>query len=163
MIANLVKSVYYKDKAQGLCLKSSSVHSCHLFLISSAYVGSTSFLSFIVQILVWNVPLVSLIFLKRTLVFPILLFSSISLNWWGVQNDKLLLFFSCLWNATKTSAKSPKPTGTKIQNSEHEGERLRPNCRYKYLDQQTQPKILLPIGVDGVFQCIARVVSIGSD
>ena len=30
---------------------------------------------------VWNVPLVSLIFLKRTLVFPILLFSSISLHW----------------------------------------------------------------------------------
>ena len=31
--------------------------------------------------LAWNVPLVSLIFLKRTLVFPILLFSPISLNW----------------------------------------------------------------------------------
>ena len=29
----------------------------------------------------WNVPLVSLIFLKRSLVFPILLFSSISLHW----------------------------------------------------------------------------------
>ena len=29
----------------------------------------------------WNVPLASLIFLKRSLVFPILLFSSISLHW----------------------------------------------------------------------------------
>ena len=29
----------------------------------------------------WNVPLVSLIFLKRSQVFPILLFSSISLHW----------------------------------------------------------------------------------
>ena len=29
----------------------------------------------------WNVPLVSLIFLKRSLVFPILLFSSTSLHW----------------------------------------------------------------------------------
>ena len=29
----------------------------------------------------WNVPLVSLIFLKKSLVFPILLFSSISLHW----------------------------------------------------------------------------------
>ena len=29
----------------------------------------------------WNAPLVSLIFLKRSLVFPILLFSSISLHW----------------------------------------------------------------------------------
>ena len=55
--------------------------SCHLFLISSASVRSISFLSFIVPIFAWNVPLVSLIFLKRYLVFPILLFSSISLHW----------------------------------------------------------------------------------
>ena len=32
-------------------------------------------------IFAWNVPLVSLIFLKRSLVFPILLFSTISLYW----------------------------------------------------------------------------------
>ena len=32
------------------------------------------FLSFIVPILAWNIPLISLIFLKRSLVFPILLF-----------------------------------------------------------------------------------------
>ena len=38
------------------------------------------FLSFIVPIFVWNIPLVSLIFLKRSLVFPILLFPSISLH-----------------------------------------------------------------------------------
>ena len=55
-------------------LYSSSVYSCHLFLISSAYVGSIPFLSFIEPIFAWNVPLVSLIFLKRSLVFPIL--------WW---------------------------------------------------------------------------------
>ena len=59
----------------------SSVYSCHLFLISSASVRSIPFLSFIVPIFAWNVPLVSLIFLKRFLVFPILLFSSISLHW----------------------------------------------------------------------------------
>ena len=52
-----------------------------VFLISSASVRSILFLSFIVPIFVWNVPLVSLIFLKITLVFPILLFSSISLHW----------------------------------------------------------------------------------
>ena len=75
----------------------------------------------------------------------------------------MLLFFSCLWNETRTSAKSPKPPGNRIQNSEHEGERLQPNCRYKDLDQQTQVKILLPIGADRVFQFIARVVSIGLD
>ena len=62
-------------------LYSSSVYSYHLFLISSASVRSIPFLSFIVPIFAWNVPLVSLIFLKRSLVFPILLFSSISLHW----------------------------------------------------------------------------------
>ena len=52
----------------------------HLFLTASASVRSISFLSFIVPIFAWNVPLVSLIFLKRSPVFPILLFSSISLH-----------------------------------------------------------------------------------
>ena len=46
---------------------SSSVYSCHLFLISSASVRSVSFLFFIEPIFAWNVPLVSLIFLKRAL------------------------------------------------------------------------------------------------
>ena len=55
--------------------------SCHLFLISSASVRSIPFLSFILPIFAWNVPLVSLVFLKRSLVFPILLFSSISFHW----------------------------------------------------------------------------------
>ena len=62
-------------------LYSSSVYPCHLFLISSASLRSIPFLSFIVAIFAWNVPLASLIFLKRSLVFPILLFSSISLHW----------------------------------------------------------------------------------
>ena len=61
-------------------LYSSSVYSCYLFLISSASVRSILFLCFIVPIFACNVPLVSLIFLKRCLVFPILLFSSISLH-----------------------------------------------------------------------------------
>ena len=61
-------------------LYSSSVYSCHLFLISSASVRSIPFLSFIVPIFTWNVPLVLLIFLKRSLVFPNLVFSSISLH-----------------------------------------------------------------------------------
>ena len=62
-------------------LYSSSVYSCHLVLISCASVRSIQFLSFIELIFAWNVPLVSLIFLKRSLVFPSLLFSSISLHW----------------------------------------------------------------------------------
>ena len=59
----------------------SSVYSCHLFLISSASVKSVPFLSYIMPIFAWNIPLVSLIFLKWPLVFPILLLSSISLHW----------------------------------------------------------------------------------
>ena len=62
-------------------LYSFSVYYCHLSLISSAFVRSLPFLSFIESIFAWNIPLVALIFLKRSLVLPILLFSSISLHW----------------------------------------------------------------------------------
>ena len=48
-------------------LYGSSVYSCHLFLISYASVRSIPFQSFTVPIFTWNVPLVSLIFLKRFL------------------------------------------------------------------------------------------------
>ena len=54
---------------ENLFLNSSSVYSCHLFLISSASVRP-----FIVSIFPWNILLVSLIFLQRSLVFPLLLF-----------------------------------------------------------------------------------------
>ena len=78
-------------------LYSSSVYSCHPFLISPASVRFILFLSIIVPIFTWNVPLVSLIFLKRSLVFPILLFSSISLHW-SLRKAvlSLLLFFRSL-------------------------------------------------------------------
>ena len=58
----------------------SSVYSYLLFLISSASGRSLPFLSFIMPILAQNVLLRSPIFWKRSLVFPILLFSSISLH-----------------------------------------------------------------------------------
>ena len=60
---------------------SSSLYSYHLFLVSPASVRSILFLSFIIPMSAWSVPLVSLIFLKRSPVFPILLFSCISLHW----------------------------------------------------------------------------------
>ena len=78
-------------------LYSSSVYSCHLFLISSASDRSIPFLSFIEPIFAWNIPLVSLIFLKKSLVFPILLFSSISLHW-SLRNAFLSLL-AILWNS----------------------------------------------------------------
>ena len=74
-----------------------SVHSCHLFLISSPSVRSIPFLSFVEPIFAWNVPLVSLIFLKRSLGSPILLFSSISLNW--SLRKPFLFLLAILWNS----------------------------------------------------------------
>ena len=78
-------------------LYSSSVYYCHLFLISSASVRSLPLLSFIEPIFAWNVCLVSLIFLKRFLVFPILSFSSISLHW--SLRKAFLSLLAILWNS----------------------------------------------------------------
>ena len=78
-------------------LRSSSVYSYHLFLISPASVRSTAFLSFILPIFAWNVPLISLIFLKRSLVFPILLFSSISLT--CSVRKAFFSLLAILWNS----------------------------------------------------------------
>jgi len=78
-------------------LYSSSVYSHHLFLIYSDSVRSILFLSFIEPIFAWNGPLVSLIFLKRSLVFPILLFSSISLHW--SLRKAFLSLLAILWNS----------------------------------------------------------------
>ena len=75
----------------------SSVYSCHLFLISSASVRFIPFLSFIVPIFACNVPFVSLIFLKRSQVFPILLFSSISLHW--SLRKAFLSLLAIRWNS----------------------------------------------------------------
>ena len=76
-------------------LDSSSVYSCHLFLIVSASVRSIPFLSFIIPIFSWNGPLVSVIFLTRSLVFPFLLFSYISFHWLLLL--LLLSRFSRVW------------------------------------------------------------------
>ena len=54
------------------------------------------FLSFIVHILALNSPFIALIFLKRSLVFPILLFSSVSLH---CSLKAFLSLFAILWNA----------------------------------------------------------------
>ena len=78
-------------------LYSFSVYSGYLFLISSASVMSIHFPSFIVLIVAWNIPLLSLIFLKRSPVFPILLFSSISLHW--SLRKAFLSLLAILWNS----------------------------------------------------------------
>ena len=78
-------------------LYSSSVYSWHLFLISYASVRSLPFLYFIKPIFARNVPLVSLIFLKRSLFLPILLFSSISLHW--SLRKAFISLLAILWNS----------------------------------------------------------------
>ena len=86
-------------------LYSFSLYSYHLFLISSASVRSIPFLSFIEPIFAWNVPLVSLIFLKRSLAFPILLFSSISLHW--SLRKAFLSLLAILWNSALLGVSFP--------------------------------------------------------
>ena len=66
-------------------------------LAISASVRSIPFLSFIEPFFAWNVPLVSLIFLKRSLIFPILLFSSISLHW--LLRKAFFSLLAILWNS----------------------------------------------------------------
>ena len=78
-------------------LYSFCMYSCYLFLISSASLRSIQFLSFIEPIFPWNAPLVPLIFLKRSLVFPSLLSSSISLCW--SLRKAFLSLLPILWNS----------------------------------------------------------------
>ena len=72
-------------------LCSSSVYSCRLWLISYVSVRPTLFLTFIVP------SFASLIFLKRSLVFPILMFSSISLH--CSLRKAFLSLLAILWNS----------------------------------------------------------------
>ena len=58
---------------------------------------SVPFLPFIVSDFAWNIPLVALIFLKRSLVFPILLFCSTSLHWF--LRKAFLPLLAILWNS----------------------------------------------------------------
>ena len=78
-------------------LYSSFMYSCHLFLIYFISFRSIMFLSFIVSIFAQNIPFLSLIFLKQSLDFPILLFSSISLHW--SLRKTFLSLLAVLWNS----------------------------------------------------------------
>ena len=67
------------------------VHSCHFFLISSASVKPIPFLSFIEPIFAWNVPLVSVIFLKRSSLFHSVVF----LYFFALITEEGFLISSC--------------------------------------------------------------------
>jgi len=71
------------------------VYSCHLFLISSVSHKSLPFLSFIMPIFSWNIPLVPPILVKKSLVFPIIIFPSISLH---CSFKKVFIFWNFAFN-----------------------------------------------------------------
>ena len=75
---------------------SSSVYSCHRFLVPSASLRSIPFPSFIVPIFAWRVPLVFLIF-KKSQVFPVLLFFSTSLP--CSLKEAFLPLLAILWSS----------------------------------------------------------------
>ena len=77
-----------------VCCSMSSSNCCFFTCIQvSQEAGQVVWYSHLFQ----NVPLVSLIFLKRSLVFPILLFSSISLHW--SLRKAFLSLLAILWNS----------------------------------------------------------------
>ena len=80
----------------------SSVCSYHLFLISSASVRSKPFLCFVMPIFGWKVPLVSVIFLKCSLVCP--------------HSIIFLYFFSFI--LLQPIFEIPRPAGTHLNSSE---------------------------------------------
>ena len=77
-------------------LCSSSVYYCHLFFICSASVKVHTISDLYFPILAWNIPLIVLIFLKRSLVFLILFIHSIHCSFKKI----LLSVFTILWNST---------------------------------------------------------------
>ena len=73
------------------------MYSFHLFLISSASARSLPFFCFIVPIFGWNAPLIFPVFLKRSLIFPLLLFSSIMEH--CSLKKSFLSLLGILWNS----------------------------------------------------------------
>ena len=77
-------------------LYSYSVHSCHLLLISSASVRSIPFLSFTEPIFTWNIPLLCLIFLRRSSLSHCIVF----LYFFALITEKAFLsLLAILWNS----------------------------------------------------------------
>ena len=75
----------------------SSVYSCYLFFLSSASVRSLPFVLYWAHFCM-KCSLGISNFLKRSLVFPILFFSSFSLHW--SLRKSLLCLLAILWNST---------------------------------------------------------------
>ena len=87
----------WSSSSFGSFLHGFSVYSFHLFLISSVSSRSLLFMSFIVHIFGQNDPLVSPVLLKRSLVFPLLLFSSSFIH--GSLEKAFLSLRAVLWKS----------------------------------------------------------------
>ena len=98
-IARTDKKAFLRDQCKEVdfCIYVHQWYWPVVFFFCGIFVRSIPFLSFIKPIFTWNVPLASLIFLKWSLVFPILLFSSISLDC-SVRKPFLSLI-AILWNS----------------------------------------------------------------
>ena len=95
------------SRSQRPFLYSFSVYSCHLFLVISVSLSSLLYLSFIVLVFSWNVPMISPVFQKNSLVFPTLLFFSISLH--CSLKKAFLCLLAVLWNSALSRVYLPSP------------------------------------------------------
>ena len=87
-----------ESKSKNFSFYSSTFYSCHFLLISPVSLRSIPFLSFILPLFALNVSLISLIFLKTSLVFPIrFFFPSISLQ--CSLKKAFLSLLDILWNS----------------------------------------------------------------
>ena len=80
-------------------LCSSSIHFCHIFIISSASVRSIQFLFCTASIFSCNTPLKFLTFLKQYLVFPIPLFSHSTISLHCSFKNTLLSLLAIIWKS----------------------------------------------------------------
>jgi len=121
-------------------LYSSSVYSCHLFLISSASVRFMPFLSFIVPIFAWNVPLVSLNFLEEisSLFHSIVFLYFFALFTLGRLTCLSLLFFGTLHSDGNN--KGQKPKGWDLTEAEEINKRWQEYTEKLYKKDLTWPR-----------------------
>ena len=91
-----VITISYLSGSLSSFLYSSSVYSCHLFLVSSTSVSAISFLSFIVPMFAWNVPLVSHFFKEISSLSHSIVFLFLCIAHLGRLSYLFLLFFATL-------------------------------------------------------------------
>ena len=128
-------------------LYSSYMYPCHLFLISSASVRSIPFLSLLSPSLHEMFPWFYLIFLKRCLFFPILLFSSISLCflllgiWNPGNNNSTQVTTVMLWNGILEERVIKEPLSMVVQAINwSQRNQLRGAVKLKYLSCEKWPR-----------------------